>query len=508
MLMRSLLAVLLAAPLFAQTPRIASISVGNEQLVLAPNGEGINKFVNGGVSDEHQSVFPPGSLNGNPDYLFFVASKTSVNSDTGLLVLSGGSGPNANGQWTMDFARADGYGVYPPGNAQIFLSPVGRGCPTVTDGNAAHQDPTFDLNYAAPGSIVIDPTGAPGSLLMIYEGTITCFGITGGARSQNFYSTVGVATSHDFGKTWPAYRGTSTFNFVPLPGQNTQQGPHAPSGALGGNVCAGTDCSSTPPAAYGRYAVLSPSISVATAMATGTPLASSLGDSEMAAFVDDVSPGAARFVYATYNFGPGAGALVDPQQTKGDLMIARAQLNGGSAPLTFLKWNGQNFGAPGIGGIDAGIFPSGAFQNCEGSGQLRVGSSINYVDDAQRYLLTFVCNSPGDPSLGSSGGARGAAWFYSTSDDLSDPRRWTPPQEIAGSWSEFDPSATTCGDYQGWYPTLMSPGKPAGHLATTGYVFYLWGCQTADTPPPGRQYSSRAFTITLARDERRRAVRH
>jgi hypothetical protein len=26
-------------------------------------------------------------------------------------------------------------------------------------------------------------------------------------------------------------------------------------------------------------------------------------------------------------------------------------------------------------------------------------------------------------------------------------------------------------------------------------VFYLWGCQGDGTPPPGRQFSSRAFTI-------------
>ena len=65
-----------------------------------------------------------------------------------------------------------------------------------------------------------------------------------------------------------------------------------------------------------------------------------------------------------------------------------------------------------------------------------------------------------------------------------------------------------CGDYKGWYPTLMSLGKKPGRLSTTGYVFYLWGCQTGDTPLPGRQYSSRAFTITLERPIRRRVVRH
>ena len=43
---------------------------------------------------------------------------------------------------------------------------------------------------------------------------------------------------------------------------------------------------------------------------------------------------------------------------------------------------------------------------------------------------------------------------------------------------------------------MMSLGAKSGHISTSGYVFYLLGCQTDQTPPPGRQYSSRAFTIT------------
>jgi hypothetical protein len=521
---------LLAAPLaFGQLrpPAIASISVcspagrgGNgscpqgtfdtHQIVLGPDGTSVNQSVAMAITDEHSSVFGPATLNNNPDYLFFVASLSPVHSDIGLVVLSGGSGPDRNGQWTMDFARADGYGSYPAGYGQIFESPSGTHCPTVADGNPAHQDQTFDLNYAAPGSIVLDPTSPPGNLLMIYEGTIICFGQTSGTRSTGFYSTVGVATSRDYGHTWPTYRATPTFSFVPLPGQNSTQGPSMPSGALGSATCIGNDCASTPPVAYGRYAVLSSSISVAQAMATGQPLPSSMGDAEMAAFLDDASGGAAQYVYSTYNFNAGAGSLLDPQQTKPDLMIARAQLNGGSGPLKFFKWNGTAFGAPGIGGIDSPVFPGGAFQNCEGPAQGRFGSSISYVDETQQYLLTFVCDSPGDPALGqSSGSGRGGAWFYSTSYDLSNPRQWTPPREITGSWAPYDNSGG-CSDYKGWYPTFMSMGKKPGHLSSSGgYVFYLWGCQTGGTPSPGRQFSSRAFTITLAAAPgRRRAVHH
>jgi hypothetical protein len=407
----------------------------------------------------------------------------------------------ASGRWISQRRTVTARG--PP--ATVRFSSL---CPVVADGNAAHQDQTFDLNYAAPGSIVLDPTSPAGNLLMVYEGTITCFGQTGGTRSTGFYSTVGVATSRDYGHTWPTYRATSSFNFVPMPGQNTTQGPSMPFGALGANTCIGNDCTSTPPAGYGRYAVLSSSVSVATAMATGQPLPSSMGDAEMSAFLDDAHAGTPQYVYSTYNFNAGGGVLLDPQQTSPDLMIARAPLNGGTAALHFQKWNGTAFAAAGIGGIDSPVFPGGAFQNCEAPGQSRFGSSISYVDETQQYLLTFVCDTPGDPAVGkSSGTSRGGAWFYSTSYDLSDPRQWSAPQEIGGSWALYDQSGG-CSVYKGWYPTFMSMGKKAGHLSTSGgYVFYLWGCQTAGTPPPGRQFSSRAFTIALE-PSRHRSVRH
>src|SRR5512142_1085998 len=50
------------------------------QPVVAPDGTGINHYVSGGVSDEHQSVFSPGKLGSNSDYLFFVASRSALNS--------------------------------------------------------------------------------------------------------------------------------------------------------------------------------------------------------------------------------------------------------------------------------------------------------------------------------------------------------------------------------------------------------------------------------------------
>lgn len=461
-------------------------SFDTHQIVLGLDGTSINNNGAPLTSDEHASVFAPGTLGSNQDYLFFVATQTRGNPDIGTTVLSGGSGPGQNSQWTLNFPQTDGYGLYPSGFGQVFNPPIKDGtCPVVADGNPAHQDQTFDIEYAAPGSVVKDPTSNPGSLLMIYEGVNGCVGSAGGQKPGNndAYISLGIATSIDYGKTWPTYRGTSTFSFVPLPNVNLTQGPNAPLGALGSNVCMGNDCITAPPPNYGRYAVVTPSTSLASVMAAGKPLTSILGDQEIAGFLDDVGASPAPYLYATYNSAE----------------VARAQLNGGSAPLSFTKWNGQAFASPGIGGAGSSVLPAvGSFENCEAPSQSQFGSSISYIDDTQQYLLTFVCRSPGDPAGGQHAGApQGAAWFYSTSYDLSDQTQWTPPQEIIGSWSQYDTSGG-CQNWKGFYPTLMSLGKKPGHLSTTGYVFYLWGCQQAGTPPPGRQYSSRVFMISTA----------
>jgi hypothetical protein len=502
----------------SRPPGIASISVcspnapgvagscpsgtaDTHQIVLAPDGSGnaINTFGVGATSDEHASVFSPGTLQGNSDYLFFVAAGTRLNVDIGLVVLSGGSGPDKNGQWTFDFPTADGYGSYPSGFGHIFIAPTAEGhCPMVLDGNPAHQDQTFDLGYAAPGSVVMDPTSGPGNLLMIYEGVNTCVGTVGGGKSGTAYISTGVATSLDYGRTWPTYRGTSSFDFVPLPAANKTQGPNAPAGALGSSVCMGNDCTSSSSVGYGRYPVLSPPVSLESAMATGQPLPSTMADTEPSAFVDDASSSSSPFVYLVHGYIPGElGDPPLPNNRKSDLMLARGRLNGGTAPLSFSKWNGRSFSSPGIGGLETPILQDGAFENCADQSQTRTMGSISYVDATQQYLLTFVCNSPRDPA-DSSSNHQGSAWFYSTSYDVSDPRQWTPPQEIIGSWGDWD-NSNGCPDYKGWYPTLMSLDSKTGHLSISGYVFYMWGCLGGSSTgsPPKRQYSSRAFTITV-----------
>ncbi len=552
------LAVAMCGPAaMAQKPRVLSISVcspdghggpstscslgtfDTQQIVLAPDGSGnpINTYAGGAISDEHSSVFPPGSLQDNSDYLFFVASGThNGNPDVGVVVLSGGDGPDQNGQWTMDFAS--GYGYYPGyGFGSVFLAPVRqKHCPDVT--YATQQDPTFDLDYAAAGSVVRDPTSHPGALLMFYEGTDDCFDNSGG-KSQTLahpdgsgvYITLGAATSLDYGRTWPLYSSTPTFSAVPLPFSNPYpitnliQGPDAPYGAFATSVCMGNDCSTTPPAAYGRYAVLSPPLSLPDFMKTGQPLLDAsgkpkiLGDAEPSAFVDEFTPGPATYLYVVHGYAPGGlngepgGPPLGPNGPSQVLTISRAQLNGGTAPLSFAKWNGTAFAEPGIGGIEAPIFPA-VLQNgppsaCEAADQSMHSGSISYVEVTQQYLLVFVCDSKGNPNpipneLPDT--HFGSSWFFSTSSDLSDPTQWSTPQEITGSWSTWDnscpgppagpgPGNCTAPAYKGWYPTLMSLNHKPGRLTTSGYVFYLWGCQGECNAE--RQYSSRAFTITV-----------
>jgi hypothetical protein len=163
-----------------------------QQVVLGPGGSTINDYGFGGATDEHSTVLPPGYLKDNSDYLFVVASGYKpVNRDIGAVVLSS-SAPDANGQWVLQ--PADGYGVYPPDLGAVFLAPVAQGkCPP-PNADTGLQDATFDLAYAAPGSVLKDPTSESGRLLMIYEGTNTCIGSPGGKNpGTGAYETIGVA---------------------------------------------------------------------------------------------------------------------------------------------------------------------------------------------------------------------------------------------------------------------------------------------------------------------------
>lgn len=558
--------------------RIVGVKLAGKQEVLAPaspspcaeppacsGSDSINCY--GGLAslaDEHSTVIPPGTFPGHGnDYLFFVPTKTCLNGDrtattgstSGLVVLSGGSGPNADGRWTLDFAQD--YGLYNEtlggkavqGYGQLFLSPVDRtSCPALA---APNQDPTFDLNYANPSSVLVDPT-TPGSLLMVYEGTNRCIGYdpAKGVQDNNFYSMLGVATSLDFGHTWPSYR----TNEIPLPHQSQSDGPRTPLGAEGGDTCLGNNCSTVPAANFGRYAVLSAPVTAAELVATGQPLSSkSMGDSEPSGFIDDVSTSGDLYLYTVQNFGTGIYAYPGTQ-SGGVLGVARAKL-GTQGLLKFTKWfgadvryggasaggfapasvtvTGANCG-PGSaatttcqisnnglgsdgGGLESPIFPqsnandSASAASCQSSNQKQLGGSISYVETTQEYLLLFICNSPMDPANPSAslptGSTRGAAWFYATLDatkyDLSRQDQWGAPREIPESWAWLTSNANEAGCpsggcsacvYDGWYPSLMSIGTTSGHLGASGYVFSMQGCQDVGAGSP-RSYVSRAFNL-------------
>lgn len=496
-----------------------------ELAVLSPvvGSTSINTDDYGGLStlaDEHSTIFPPGALPFTRGYTFFVATRTNLNPiSSGVTVLSS-LGPDLNGQWTLSFAPS--YGLYDMANTagsrngQVFLSPFEHNlCPSAA--SIQSQDPTFDLNYADPGSVVLDPTNpfdiGAGNLLMIYEGTNRCIGLLGGdnvEQRNSFYSTIGVATSFDFGHTWPTYRyDLNPYGFLnfPLPNQDSSIGPGEAFGASGDDVCAGNYCFLTQiftNPGYGRYAVLYPQVTVQDVLNSSVTqkkqsLTDHMGDAVPAAFVDDVGWDFRRpvYLYEIHNYAPGSHDLNNPPlltNSTSDLMIARAQLNGGMAPLLFEKWYGGWSSQSGAGGLETPIFPSGPFADCEDSSQDRTMGSISYVGATQQYLLTFVCVSPnGNPA--NENGVAGAAWFFSTSYNLSRPDEWTTPQQITGSWRPYNPAVKNCNSFNGWYPSFMSLGQKAGYLTTTGYAFYMQGCSGGDTPG-GRQYSTRTFTIT------------
>jgi hypothetical protein len=78
-----------------------------------------------------------------------------------------------------------------------------------------------------------------------------------------------------------------------------------------------------------------------------------------------------------------------------------------------------------------------------------------------------------------------AAWYYSTATSL-DLQDWTAPQMIVNSQYPVTKPCSVAGtggdQFDGWYPSFMSPGAAAGHTKLTGIVFF----QKRSRPPRGR----------------------
>ena len=459
------------------------------------------------ASDEHSSVFAPGLLGGNTDYLFFVASGIFEASDreridVATMVLSGGSKPKdtKNGTWVWEFQYpSEGYGNHSNGRGAVFRAPMIQKksvCPVdllAPPFQLGVLDSTFDLKYAAPGPVIPDPT-APGHFLMIYEGTNVCLGAAG--------ISIGVATSRpsgtNYAEVWPSYCGApnaqcpgALFNFAVLPdadtARDTTNGPDQPVGAWGKEVCTGNTCNALqyPPSDYGRYAVLQD---------PGYP---QCRDGEPSAFLDDVNPAAGTYVYVVYTLAYCNGAAPD-------LRVAQAQVTAGQR-LSFKKWNG-GFHSAGMGGADDSFLPAKSTalrSSCGAPDQVRTQGSISYIEDTQQYLLLFVCGSHDDPeglpcSMNSSNCSAGHSWFWATNVPGTDltAQKWNPPVEVQGSFQ----ADTSLGAYKGLYPTLMSLGANPRHLKNIGsagktFAFYTFGCDGKCARPAVRQYSSRVLTI-------------
>ena len=205
-----------------------------------------------------------------------------------------------------------------------------------------------------------------------------------------------------------------------------------------------------------RYPVLKGSTSEPN-VAEPSPV--NMGDALPSAFVDK------DYLYVTYLF---AG--------EGKIRVARAKL-GDSGKLNFRKWYNGAFSEPGIGGLDSAVLPSSERLE-ENMGQ------ISYNDALDLYMLTFVGKSQDGQ----------AAWYFSTATSL-DRQDWTAPKVIENSQFPFTRPCSRKGEFgtefDGWYPSFMSPGSAAGHLSKKGFVFFMNGCDAGT-----RTFARRAFTIT------------
>ena len=80
---------------------------------------------------------------------------------------------------------------------------------------------------------------------------------------------------------------------------------------------------------------------------------------------------------------------------------------------------------------------------------------ISYSDVLGLYVLVYVCV---DPQAGQAG------WYYSTATSL-ELENWTQPQPIENSLLPIVEGCASDGTgeaFDGWYPSLMSPGAAAG----------------------------------------------
>jgi hypothetical protein len=376
------------------------------------------------VPDEHSSFLLPATP--SDPFLFFEAGRDGT---TGALVLQ----TDANMQ---SFSLASGYSSPVLGSPKLFNECAAAGDPDGLDGE-------WDENYAAPGSVLQDPTLADGNLIMVYEGENHCRSDSVGVihNVQPYYATAGFARSSDNGKTWPAPQVATT-------------------GPLRFPILGGPD----PKPPYDGT----------------TPMA--VGDAIPSAYIK----GSCLYVVYANHPGPTATSKAIAIQ------IARAQLDGTTNQLTFEKYlvSGSSgaFDSAGLGGAGTNVIPFTpigtpfATPTCTGT-QFQPGLSFN--DALHRYVMTMVCE------VSSVAGELG--WFFSTATSL-DAQDWTPPQLIENT--QFATSACMDNpngiDFDGWYPSLYDVNLPVGHTGKNNIAFYMDGCNLSKS----RWFNSRTVTVT------------
>ena len=392
------------------------------------------------LPDEHTTIFPaigaapPRRAGESPGaFVFFVAMANRK---------GGAQFGDAFALQSRDlrrFAFAPGFGDPKHGGA-IFWSPH----PGV--GNCAYRGVThFDEQYAAPGSVLRDPTLPPGNFVMIYEAEIHCPAAAKGMAAG--WVSIGVARSSDGGRHWPSP--------VARPGFETDRLDYG-DGRYAGVTLPGVPPKAAPTAFF--------------------------GDSLPSAFVDDMDPSGDVYLYVPYQFTGAPGAKADAR-----IHMARAKLGDRSGGhergrLRFLKWRAGGWSQPGLGGFEDGVTAPCASAYGEG------GAQISYVDALHRYMMTFACTTYQCTPAGKCEPSR-LSLFYSTAGSLAR-QDWSAPKLIDGSTRPYvaDPKGGSIID--GGYPSFMSPGCKPGHLGLSGKAYFLKG-----DPLGERRFASRDFTM-------------
>ena len=397
-----------------------SISAGAETTIGPVTGVDI-------LPDEHSSFLPPAAA--SAPYTFFEAAR--VTGHTGAVVLSATSDLQT---WSL----APGYSSPVLGSPKLFGQCAGAADPGTLDFE-------FDENYAAPGSVLQDPTMPDGNLMMIYEGENYCRQDPSMVwhNVQPYYATAGFARSADNGVTWPAPGLTPGIFRYPIIG-----GPDSKPGYDAASI---TPVGDAIPSAYTKGSCL----------------------------------------YVVYAYHP---APDNPDTHAIAVQIARAQLDGTADPLTFQKYaavtgGSGGFTSPGLTGTGTDVIPFTpigsvpATPTCTGT-QYQPGLSFN--QELHRYLMTMVCEVSSTPGQ--------LGWFFSTATSL-ELEDWTQPQLIANTQSTALTPCTgnpTGTEFDGWYPSIYSLTLAPGRTGKNDIAFYLDGCNL-DTD---RTFKSRTITVT------------